>query len=169
MDQNINNKIELRDKLISFFKTNKLKIYVLIGILLITAITVSFIKINNEKKLSLIAEQYVEAGLYLSSNKKEKAIELYEKIIVSKNKFYSILALNTVLEKNLIRDKSKILNYFQLVEKLNISKEQYDLIIFKKALYLIKIENREEGNKLLNVLKNKNSKLTPLIEELIIK
>ena len=32
MEENINKKIELRDKLISFFNANKLKIYTLIGL-----------------------------------------------------------------------------------------------------------------------------------------
>ena len=138
MEQNINNKIELRDKLISFFNTNKLKIYTSIIIFIIIAITAIFLKINNDKKTSFIAEQYIKAGLYLSSNKKEEAINMYEEIILSKNKFYSVLALNNILEKNLVSDKSKILNFFKSVEELNLSEEQTDLIVFKKALYLNK-------------------------------
>ena len=168
MEQNINNKIELRDKLISFFNTNKVKIYTLIIIFIIIVITAIFLKINNDKKTSFIAEQYIKAGLYLSSNKKEEAINMYEEIIFSKNKFYSVLALNHILEKNLVSDKRKILNFFQSVEELNLSEEQADLIILKKALYLNKISNSGNGNKLLKELKNKNSKLTPIIEELII-
>ena len=31
---------------------------------------------------------------------KDKSKEFYEEIIKSKNKFYSILALNTIIEKN---------------------------------------------------------------------
>jgi len=117
---------------------------------------------ENTQKLIHVVSKHVD------QDKKEKAIELYEKIIFSKNKFYSILALNTVLEKNLIQDNNKILNYFKLVEKLNIPEEQSDLIIFKKALYLIKMANIKDGNQLLKDLINKNSKLTPLIEELVI-
>ena len=41
-----------------------------------------------------------------------------KKLLNSKNKFYSILALNTILEKNLEKDKEKNFNYFDLLEKL---------------------------------------------------
>ena len=37
---------------------------------------------------------------------------LFEEIILSKNKFYSILALNTILEKKLEKDKNKIIKIF---------------------------------------------------------
>ena len=72
----------------------------------------------------------------------EKSKNLYEEIILSKNKFYSVLALNMILEKELEENQDKVLNYFKIVENLNISKEQKDLIKFKKALFLIKIQSQ---------------------------
>ena len=39
--------------------------------------------------------------------KKETAAKYYEEIILSKNKFYSVLALNAILEKELIKDKKR--------------------------------------------------------------
>ena len=73
-------------------------------------------------------------------NQTDKAKKIYEEIILSKNKFYSILALNTIIEKNLIKDKEKILEFFEIVEKSNFKKDQKDLIALKKALYMIKIQ-----------------------------
>ena len=64
-------------------------------------------KDNNNKKNILISEKYTKAQLLLSKNKKEAATKHYEEIIFSKNKFYSVLALNTILEKELIKDKKK--------------------------------------------------------------
>ena len=79
---------------------------------------------------------------------KKKCKKYYEEIILSKNKFYSLLALNTILEKNLINDKKKIIKYFLKLEKFNFSKEaNIDLIHFKKALYLIKIKEIKAGKK----------------------
>ena len=49
----------------------------------------------------------MKAEIYLTSNKPENAKELYEEIILSKNRFYSILALNKVIE-TLISDKNII-------------------------------------------------------------
>ena len=94
---------------------------------------------------------------------------MYEEIIRSENKFYSILALNEILEKELISDKKKILNYFEIAMQVSKSHEQLDLINFKKALYLLKISNDKEANDILNNLIKKNSKLKTIAKEVITK
>ena len=71
-----------------------------------------------------------------------------EEVILSNNKIYSLLALNIILEKNLESDNNKILSHFNLLEKLNFSQNINDLIIFKKALFLIKINNLTAGNEI---------------------
>jgi len=115
----------------------------------------------------LIAEKFIQAGLLLSSKNKEKSKEFYEEIILSKNNFYSILSLNTILEKNLISDKNKILEYFSIVEKLTKSNEQLDLIFFKKALFLINKQEIKEGKAILEKLINQDSKYKFLAEEVL--
>ena len=40
-----------------------------------------------EKNNEMIAEKYIEAGIYLSAGKKEIAQKFYEEIILSENKF----------------------------------------------------------------------------------
>ena len=115
-----------------------------------------------------MAEKFIEAELYLTSDKK-KSIKIYKEIILSKNKFYSVLALNTILDKNLITDENEILNFFKVLEDKNKSNEQKDLLNFKKGLYLIKISKVQEGNKLLKDLVIQNSRLKPLAEEIIAK
>ena len=62
-----------------------------------------------------------------------------------------------------------ILNYFKIVEENNNSKEYKDLIIFKKALYLIKIGNQQKANLLLKNLIDSKSKLKTLAEDILIK
>jgi tetratricopeptide (TPR) repeat protein len=167
MELNIEKKMELKDRLISFYKSNKLKLIILMGLLTLTAIIIIFINIKNQKKNNLIAEKYVQAGLYLSLEKNDQSKDLYEEIILSKNKFYSILSLNTIIEKNLISDESKILKYFEIVNKVTKTREQNDILKFKKALYLIKIGNSERGIILLNQLIKDNSSIKSLAEELI--
>ena len=129
-----------------------------------------FLKANHDKKNLLIGQKYVQAGLYLSSKNIENSIKIYEEIIYSKNKFYSILALNTILEENLVSDDKKILEYFKIVEEANKSKkEQIDLITLKKALYLKKIKKNKEGDILLNNLIDNESKFKNIAEEIIAK
>ena len=103
-------------------------------------------------KNKFISEKYIQAGLYLSSEEKEKAKKLYKEIILSKNAFYSVLALNTIIEKNLEKNENEVLSYFTIVQDLDFPEEKLDLINFKKALYLYKLSRNEEGKLLLENL-----------------
>ena len=169
MDQDLNKKIDHKEKLISIFNENKLKIYSFLIIIILSVAALFLFKQMQDNQNKLISEKYIKAGLQLSINKEEKAKKIFEEIILAENSFYSVLALNTIVEKNLIKDKKKILDYFNLVEKITKSKEKKDLLLFKKALFLIKNENLNEGNKLLNNLIEQNSKLKPLAEDFIVK
>ena len=167
MEQNLESKQELKNSLFNFYNVNKIKIYIFIFSLITILVLFALIKYKNEKQNIFIAEKYVEAGLNLTSSKKDKAKELYEEIILSKNNFYSILSLNAVIENKLITDKNKIIKYLDILEKSNSSNEQKDLIILKKALYLIKESDVQGGNNLLNSLIEKKSTLKSIAQELV--
>tara|TARA_B100001248_G_scaffold242571_1_gene210213 strand:- start:2121 stop:2630 length:510 start_codon:yes stop_codon:yes gene_type:complete len=167
MDENIEHKLDQKERLINFYKNNKNKIFIIIGIFIILLSLFSYLNYNNEKKNIVISERYIQAGLFLASDDKTNATLIYEKIIESKNDFYSILALNTIIEKNLILDKNKILNYFDLLENSISSKENADLIRFKKALFLIKKSDRKKGKQILEELINKDSSLKIISQEII--
>ena len=169
MEQNIENKIDYKSRLYNLYRFNKKKIYIFVFILISILIASIFLKYNSNKKDILISENYIKAGVFLSLDKKEEAIKIYEEIIFSKNEFYSILALNTLLDKNLISQNNKILDYFNAVEKIQKSSDQNDIIKFKKALFLLEQSNFEEGNNLLQNLVDKNSKLKSLAEEILSK
>ena len=168
MEQNVDKKIEFKSKVISFYSSNKMFVYSFICIIFLILIFSTFLINNKNEQNKIIAEKYIEAGIYLASDKKEQSINIFEEIILSNNKFYSVLALNTILEKNLVSDKDKILEYFKLVEK-NVNKEQKDLVVFKKALYLMKAEDVDKGNSLLKTLIDNDSPLKSLAEEVVIK
>tara|TARA_X000001036_G_scaffold439742_1_gene492059 strand:- start:3897 stop:4406 length:510 start_codon:yes stop_codon:yes gene_type:complete len=169
MENNLENKIELKDKINSFYKEYKVKIILFICTLFIFSIVAVALKINYEKKNKLISEKFITAGLYVASNENEKSKKIFEEIILSKNKFYSILALNSILEKNLVSDKKKMLSYFEIVENVIENEEQLELLMFKKALYLIKNSEIDEGNKLINTLIKKDTKYKSLFKELLVK
>ena len=126
-----------------------------------------FLDYSKSNKNEKISEQYIKAGIHLTSNEKEKSKLIYKEIILSKNKFYSILSLNALIEKNLISDKNKILKYFDILENSITLKEQEDLILLKKALYLLKEKEFKAGNNLLQVLIDKNSNLKIIAEEIL--
>ena len=167
MEQNEETKKSFKEKLINFYKLNKIKIYILISFIFMAIISISFLKYNNEKNNILTAEKYIQAGIYLSLKKNEDAKDLYEEIILSKNKFYSILALNNIIENNLISEKEKILNYFNILEKNVKLKNNKDLIILKKALFLIKNSEEKNANELLNGLITNDSNLKSIAQDLL--
>ena len=167
MDQSLDNKPDFKLNLISFFKRNKLKI-LLFSTIAIVLLAVIFIFDEKQKKENIIiSEKYVKAGLLLNENRKDEATTYYEEIIQSKNKFYSLLALNLILEKDLINDKVKIIQYFSKLEKMDYSSELSDLIQFKKALYLIKIKEVEKSQKIFERLIAKDSNLKLAVQEII--
>ena len=85
--------------------------------------------------------------LLSKNDNKEKAMPFIE-IIFSTNRFYAILSLNTILEKKLENDQNKILKYFNILEDLNISKDQ-KISYYLKSLYLINNSRLEDGKKIL--------------------
>ena len=169
MEENIEKKQELKSRLIHFFDKNKFKFFILISLIVIAIFAFSLFQINVKKKNSLIAEKYIQAGIFLANKKNADATIIFEEIIESKNKFYSILSLNTILEKKLLTDKKKILLLFKKIEKIKTTQEQRDLIKFKKALFLINNSEFEEGKKLLQEIVDTQSGLEFLAEEIISK
>ncbi len=169
MDTEINNKTDFKDKAINFYNSNKFKIYIFLIIMITTSMLLVFLQVKFEKKNEKIAENYVRAGILLNLGKKEDSLEIYEEIIVSKNKFYSVLALNSIIEKNLIVDEEKIIRFFETVEKALTTPSQKDLLKFKKALFLIKNGQNSKGNEILNSLIETKSQFKSLSESVIIK
>ena len=77
MEQKPETELEFKDKLNNFYTVHKVKIFILISILIVVLISTIFIQQKNEKNNYLISEKYVQAGLNISLDKREKAIKLY--------------------------------------------------------------------------------------------
>ncbi len=167
MDNSLDSNRELTDKIKSFYNKNKIKIIIISLSILLIIISIFLFNIFKEKENRAIAEKYVQAGLHLSSGEKNKAKNVYEEIINSKNKFYSILALNEIVEKNLVKEKKEILEYFQKLEKINYSKEKLDLIKLKKALFLIKSGDKSTGENILKNLVKEKSTLEKISQQIL--
>ena len=166
MDKELDQKFE-KNNFLYLLNKHKRKIILFISIIILGIFLIVLLNIFNKKKNSEISEQFLKAGILLSSNQKNESKKILEKIVLSKNTFYSKLALNILIEKNLIKDEEKILNLFEIVEKVEKYKDQKDLIIFKKALFLIKNGNKSEGNKILNYLISSNSSVKSLAQDII--
>ena len=167
MDQDTDKNLEFTNKLKLFFMNQKIKIIIIFFTLILISTIFLVMKIFQERENISISEKFIKANIYLSSENKDKSKELYEEIIKSKNKFYSILALNMILEKELENNEDVIINYFDILQDLSIPPEQKDLLIFKKALYLIQISKTEEGEGLLRKLSNSDSYLKNISDQIL--
>ena len=166
MEEN-QNKEKLIHQSKNFYKNNKLKIFSTIIILIVVAISSIILKFNNKNKNTLTSEKYIQAEILLTSGKTNEAKNIYEEIINRKNNFYSVLSLNRILENNLEKNEEKILDYFRIVESLSHSKDQDDLLILKKGLFLIKSSKITEGKKLLKKIVESNSNYKSLAVDLL--
>ena len=157
MEDEIIDKSNLTEKILSIFKEKKKILFIILFIIITIFSVIIFYNYYQGHKNEKISEKYIKAGIYLASKDKEQSKLLYKEIIISKNKFYSILALNNIIEHELEEDSGKILNFFKIVENIKADKEERNLIKLKKALYLMKISKDSEGKKLLKEIIKDNS------------
>ena len=71
MDENINSEKDLKDKVIFYTKANKGKIIILFFFFFLSLLSYFFYKSYNEKKNNLVSEKYIQAGIYLSEERKD--------------------------------------------------------------------------------------------------
>ena len=167
MDINSDNSQSKQNRISFFINKNKKKILISTILIILLCLSLIFFQINNNRKNILLSEKFINAQTYLSADKKIKALNIYEELIKSKNKFYSNMALNMIIENDLEKDSSIVLNYFEIVESITKDNKQKDLINFKKALYLIEISKAGEGKKILQKLSDKESDLKFMIDEIL--
>tara|TARA_Y100000992_G_C21239299_1_gene479862 strand:+ start:671 stop:1174 length:504 start_codon:yes stop_codon:yes gene_type:complete len=150
-------KINLITEVQNFLKNNKKKVITSFALLIIALISFIFFNNYQSSKNEKVSEKFIQAEIYLSSDNKEQSTQIYKEIILSKNKFYSLLALNEIIDNDLVTKNEEVLRLFKIIESIKVEKEQKNLIKLKKALYLIKISKNEEGKKLLSEIISDNS------------
>ena len=157
MENEITNKSNLIERISNIVKEKKKLLLSILFIIIAILSAMIFLNYYQDNQNEKISEKYIKAGIYLSSKDKEKSKSIYKEIIFSKNKFYSILALNNIIENDLEENNDEVLKFFEIVEKINITPEQRNLVKLKKALYFKKISRDTEGNKLLEEIIADNS------------
>ena len=150
-------KIDSLERVENFLKKNKNIFLIILTLIIFALIGVSYFNYYQKSKNEKISEKFIQAGIYFSLNKKEKSKKIYKEIVLSKNKFYSLLALNSIIDNDLEQNSEEVLELFNIVENTKAEKEQKNLVKLKKALYLIKIFKDNEGEELLDEIISDNS------------
>ena len=124
-----------KSKLKKFYEKNKIFIFSFIFILIFAFGSFSFYLENKEKKRVLLSENYLQAKIYLEDGNKNKAIDILKEVIFANDPTYSTLCLFLIMNQNLITDYRELSALFNhLLEKNKFSKEEKNLLIYKKAL-----------------------------------
>ena len=111
-----------------------------------------------KKKKAEISDFYNSTIIYYSDQNKENTTNKLIEIVYKKDSTYSPLSLYFIIDNQLIDDKSKINELFQvLIDETKLESEIKNLIIYKKALY--NADQIDENNllEMLNPLINSES------------
>ena len=134
-----------KSKLKIFYNKFKFVIFLLIATTAASLISYSlYVEYKENKRISL-AEHYLQAKVYLQDGKKNEATNLLKKIVYENDSTYSTLAFFLIHNQNLIVDKKEILILFNnIIDKNKFSKEDKNLLIYKKALFISNFANETE-------------------------
>ena len=153
MDEDISiiNTNARNEKIKNFFIQNKKKIISVLGIIVILLIGYfAFGEYQDRKKIK-ISDSFNAITINYSESNKEKTAKDLIQIINEKNSTYSPLSLYFIIDNELISEKNKINELFDvIIYETSLDKEIKNLNIYKKALY-----NADDVNEsdLLNILK----------------
>lgn len=147
-----------REKFKNFIIKNK-KILVTsvssIIIIILLLVFYSEIKFKNQIKLG---NNYNEIVLSYEKKNNQNAEEELIDIIQKKDPTYSPLALNFIIDNEIVNDKIKVNELFDIIiEKTDIENEIKNLIIYKKALYNSDNINENDLINILNPILNSES------------
>jgi len=123
-------------KIKDFFINNKKNLIIVISIIIF--LLIGYFAFDETKKRAKIklANEYNRVTMFFNEDKKEKATEELVSIINKQDDTYSPLALYFLIDNDLIDNKDKINNLFDvLINEIHFENEIKNLIIYKKALY----------------------------------
>ena len=124
------------EKIKNFFINNKKKIIIFLSITVLFLIGFfGYNEFKNNQKIKL-SNLYNSTIINYSDENKALTTDKLVDIINKEDPTYSPLSLYFIIDNNLIKDKKKINDLFDiLIKKISLEKEIKNLIIYKKALF----------------------------------
>ena len=155
MDEDISiiNTNTRNEKIKNFFIQNKKKLISSLGVIIILLITYfAFGEYQDRKKIK-ISDSFNTITINYSESNKEKTAKDLIHIINEKNSTYSPLSLYFIIDNELINEKNKINELFDvIIYETSLDKEIKNLNIYKKALYNADDSNESDLLDILNPL-----------------
>ena len=148
-----------RSEKIKKFLIDYKKLLISILVLVITLLISYFIfEEFNEKKKLKISDQYNQIVTEHSKDNKQITSNALVELVNKKDPTYSPLSLYFIIDNQLITEKSKVNEVFDVViEDVSLQKEIKNLIIYKKALFNADFVNENQLLKIVNPIINSES------------
>jgi len=124
-----------KEEIKNFFIKHKKKIYLLMGLILLTIFSSFFYLDNIKKKKIEIANKYIKASINYNLKKEEYYLKKFNEIINTHDSTYAPLALFFLIDNKVLNSNEEInLLFDQVLNNVNLEKEIKNLVIYKKAL-----------------------------------
>ena len=160
MDEDITiiNNSTRNQKIKDFLNKNKrLLIFIFSGLLLIIISFYSY-QIYKDGHREWLSEKYNDAIIKHKNGENDNIILEMIEVVEDKDSTYSPLALYYLIDNNLIENREKVNDLFDiLIEKTSLETEIKNLIIYKKGLFNADTINENELLEILNPLINSKS------------
>ena len=146
------------ERIKDFFQKNKKTLIFTIVIFIVSLISFYTFQIFKDKKKVLISNKYNTAIIeYNDLNKAQTTSDLIE-VIDDQDSTYSPLALYFIIDNNLIDDRAKINELFDILINIrSLESEIKNLIIYKKGLFNADHVSESQILKILNPIINSGS------------
>ena len=157
-DITIINEKTRNEKIKNFFIQNKKSLILAISFLIIIVLGFYSYQIYKDDHREQLSDKYNTAVIDYSKGNESKAILAMEEVIENQDSTYSPLALYFLIDNNLIENKNKINDLFDIIiNKTSLETEIKNLIIYKKALYNADTINENGLLDMLNPIINSES------------
>ena len=146
------------ERIKDFFQKNKKTLIFTIVIFIVSLISFYTFQIFKDKKKVLISNKYNTAIIeYNDLNKAQTTSDLID-VIDDQDSTYSPLALYFIIDNNLIDDRAKINELFDILINIrSLESEIKNLIIYKKGLFNADHVSESQILKILNPIINSGS------------
>ena len=125
-----------KSKLKKFYESNKIIIFSVILIFIISLGAFNYYLETIKKKKILLSENYLQAKIYLETGYKNEAINLLRELIFANDRTYSTLSFFLMLNQDLISNQEEISSLFDhLLINNKYKEEEKNLLTYKKILF----------------------------------
>ena len=151
-----------KSKLKEFYESNKILIFSVILIFIISLGAFNYYLETIKNKKILLSENYLQAKIYLETGYKNEAINLLRELIFANDRTYSTLSFFLMLNQDLISNYEEISSLFDhLLINNKYKEEEKNLLIYKKILFNSNFANETKLLEDSKILLNTNTLWKP--------